>query len=163
MSSPSQLTTEPIGKRLTDLEVTNLRADFPILDQKMHGKPLAYLDNANSTQKPRAVIDAESHFYAESYAGVHRAVYDLAERATRAYEGGREAVRRLLNAADVHVRAAAEDPPIPGRRELLPRARRRRRRDPDHRDGAPLEPGAVADGVRCARRAPRRRADRRPR
>jgi cysteine desulfurase/selenocysteine lyase len=101
MSSPSQLTTEPIAKRLTDLEVTHLRADFPILDQKMHGKPLAYLDNANSTQKPRAVIDAESHFYAESYAGVHRAVYELAERATRAYEGGREAVRRLLNAPDV--------------------------------------------------------------
>ena len=101
MSSPSQLTPEPIAKRLTDLEVAQLRADFPILEQKMHGKPLAYLDNANSTQKPRAVIDAESHFYAHSYAGVHRAVYELAERATRAYEDGREAVRRLLNAPDV--------------------------------------------------------------
>ena len=101
MSSPSQLTPEPIAKRLTDLEVAHLRADFPILEQKMHGKPLAYLDNANSTQKPRAVIDAESHFYAHSYAGVHRAVYELAERATRAYEDGREAVRRLLNAPDV--------------------------------------------------------------
>jgi len=101
MSSPNQITPEPIAQRLTDLEVAQLRADFPILEQKMHGKPLAYLDNANSTQKPRAVIDAESHFYAESYAGVHRAVYELAERATRAYEGGREAVRRLLNAPDV--------------------------------------------------------------
>jgi cysteine desulfurase/selenocysteine lyase len=90
------------GERLTDLEVARLRADFPILDQKVHGKPLAYLDNANSTQKPRAVIDAESRFYAHDYAGVHRAVYELAERSTRAYEAGREAVRRLLHAPDAH-------------------------------------------------------------
>ncbi|MCX5738224.1 MAG: aminotransferase class V-fold PLP-dependent enzyme, partial [Proteobacteria bacterium] len=102
MSNPIQQTPEPIAMRLTDLEVAHLRADFPILDQKVHGKPLAYLDNANTTQKPRAVIDAESHFYATDYAGVHRAVYDLAERATRAYENGRNAVRRLLNASDAH-------------------------------------------------------------
>ena len=100
MSSANQVPSDANGARLTDLEVARLRADFPILAQKMHGKPLAFLDNANSTQKPRAVIDAESRFYAESYAGVHRAVYELAERATRAYEGGREAVRRLLNAPD---------------------------------------------------------------
>jgi cysteine desulfurase/selenocysteine lyase len=91
---------EPVATRLSDLEVARLRADFPILDQKVHGKPLAYLDNANSTQKPRAVIDAESRFYATDYAGVHRAVYELAERATRHYEAGREAVRRLLRAPD---------------------------------------------------------------
>jgi cysteine desulfurase/selenocysteine lyase len=102
MSSRSHLKPEPIAKRLTDLEVAHLRADFPILDQKIHGKSLAYLDNANTTQKPRAVIDAESHFYATDYAGVHRAVYELAERATRAYENSRNAVRRLLNAADAH-------------------------------------------------------------
>jgi cysteine desulfurase/selenocysteine lyase len=90
------------GERLTDLEVASLRADFPIFDQRFHGRPLAYLDNANSTQKPRAVIDAESRFYATSYAGVHRAVYELAERATRAYEAGREAVRRFLHAPDAH-------------------------------------------------------------
>jgi len=93
---------EAIGERLSDLEVARLRADFPILDQKAHGKPLAYLDNANTTQKPRAVIDAESRFYARDYAGVHRAVYELAERATRAYESGRDAVRRLLRAPDSH-------------------------------------------------------------
>jgi cysteine desulfurase/selenocysteine lyase len=89
-------------ERLSDLEVAKLRADFPVLDQKFHGRPLAYLDNANSTQKPRAVIDAESRFYATDYAGVHRAVYELAERATRAYETGREAVRRFLHAPDAH-------------------------------------------------------------
>lgn len=87
---------------LSDLEVARLRADFPVLAQRPHGRPLAYLDNANSTQKPRAVIDAESRFYATDYAGVHRAVYELAERATRAYEAGREAVRRFLHAADAH-------------------------------------------------------------
>ncbi len=132
----------------------------------MHGKPLAYLDNANSTQKPRAVIDAESRFYAESYAGVHRAVYELAERATRAYEGGRERVRRLLNAPD-----AREVILLRGTTEAINlvassfgRARvGAGRRDPDHRDGAPLEHRAVADGLRGARRDARGRADRRPR
>ena len=100
--SANPLAPEQTGGRLTDLEVAHLRADFPILDQKAHGKPLAYLDNANTTQKPRQVIDAESRFYATDYAGVHRAVYDLAERSTRAYEASRNAVRRLLNAPDAH-------------------------------------------------------------
>ncbi|RIL03525.1 MAG: cysteine desulfurase CsdA [Proteobacteria bacterium] len=95
-------TAESFPTRLTELEVARLRADFPVLEQKFHGRPLAYLDNANTTQKPRAVIDAESHFYATDYAGVHRAVYELAERATRAYEAGREAMRRFLHARDVH-------------------------------------------------------------
>src|SRR5690606_28683165 len=85
---------------LTDVELARIRADFPALDQKVHGKPLVYLDSAASTQKPRVVIDAVSRLYAEDYANVHRGVYQLAERATRAYEAGREAVRRLLNAAD---------------------------------------------------------------
>jgi cysteine desulfurase/selenocysteine lyase len=83
---------------LTELEVARLRADFPALDQKVYGKPLVYLDSAASTQKPRVVIDTLARFYAEDYANVHRGVYALAERATRAYEAGREAVRRLLNA-----------------------------------------------------------------
>jgi cysteine desulfurase/selenocysteine lyase len=85
----------------TDVELARLRADFPILDQKVHGKPLVYLDSAASTQKPRAVIDAVARLYAEDYANVHRGVYQLGERATRAYESGREATRRLLNAPDV--------------------------------------------------------------
>jgi cysteine desulfurase/selenocysteine lyase len=84
----------------TDVELARIRADFPALDQKAHGKPLVYLDSAASTQKPRVVIDAISRLYAEDYANVHRGVYQLAERATRAFESGREAARRLLHAPD---------------------------------------------------------------
>ena len=84
----------------TDVELARIRADFPVLDQKVHGRPLVYLDSAASTQKPRAVIDAVSRLYAEDYANVHRGVYQLAERATRAFEAGREAVRRLLGAPE---------------------------------------------------------------
>ncbi len=84
----------------TDVELARLRADFPILDQKVHGKPLVYLDSAASTQKPRAVIDAIARLYAEDYANVHRGVYQLGERATRAFEAGREATQRLLHAPD---------------------------------------------------------------
>ncbi len=84
----------------TDVELARLRADFPILDQKLRGKPLVYLDSAASTQKPRAVIDAVARLYAEDYANVHRGVYQLGERATRAFEAGREATRRLLHAPE---------------------------------------------------------------
>jgi cysteine desulfurase/selenocysteine lyase len=97
---------------LTRLEVERLRADFPILHQKVYGKPLIYLDNAATTQKPRAVIDTISRFYASDYANVHRGIYQLSERATRAYEEARERVRRFLNARDsreiVFVRGTTE-------------------------------------------------------
>ena len=83
------------------LDARALRADFPIFEQDIHGKPLAYLDSANSSQKPRQVIDAMSNFYATSYANVHRAVHLLGERATAGLEGAREKVRALLNAPDV--------------------------------------------------------------
>jgi cysteine desulfurase/selenocysteine lyase len=83
------------------LDAHALRADFPIFEQLIHGKPLAYLDSANSSQKPRQVIDAMSTFYETSYANVHRAVHVLGERATAGLEGAREKVRGLLNAPDV--------------------------------------------------------------
>jgi cysteine desulfurase/selenocysteine lyase len=83
------------------LDARALRADFPIFEQDIHGKPLAYLDSANSSQKPRQVIDAMSAFYETSYANVHRAVHLLGERATAGLEGAREKVRALLNAPDV--------------------------------------------------------------
>jgi cysteine desulfurase/selenocysteine lyase len=83
------------------LDARALRADFPIFEQDIHGKPLAYLDSANSSQKPRQVIDAMSEFYETSYANVHRAVHLLGERATAGLEGAREKVRALLNAPDV--------------------------------------------------------------
>ncbi|HXE80636.1 MAG TPA: cysteine desulfurase [Vicinamibacterales bacterium] len=84
----------------TRFDVHRLRKDFPILQQTMHGRPLVYLDNANTTQKPRAVLDAMQAFYETYNANIHRATYLLSERATDAYEGTRHAARRFVNAAD---------------------------------------------------------------
>jgi cysteine desulfurase/selenocysteine lyase len=83
------------------LDAHALRADFPIFEQLIHGRPLAYLDSANSSQKPRQVLDAMTTFYETSYANVHRAVHVLGERATAGLEGAREKVRAFLNAPDV--------------------------------------------------------------
>jgi cysteine desulfurase / selenocysteine lyase len=80
------------------LDARRLRADFPIFEHPVHGKPLAYLDSAASSQKPRQVLDAMRDLYETSYANVHRGVYELAERATDAYEGAREKVRAFVNA-----------------------------------------------------------------
>ncbi|HEY3069219.1 MAG TPA: cysteine desulfurase [Gaiellaceae bacterium] len=80
------------------LDARRLRADFPIFEQEIHGKPLAYLDSAASSQKPRQVLDAMTSFYETSYANIHRGVYDLGERATEAYEGAREKARGFVNA-----------------------------------------------------------------
>jgi cysteine desulfurase/selenocysteine lyase len=80
------------------LDARKLRADFPIFEQEIHGQPLAYLDSAASSQKPRRVLDAMTEFYETSYANIHRGVYDLGERATEAYEGAREKVRAFINA-----------------------------------------------------------------
>jgi cysteine desulfurase/selenocysteine lyase len=83
------------------LDARAIRADFPIFGELIHGKPLAYLDSANSSQKPRQVLDAMTTFYETSYANVHRAVHVLGERATAGLEGAREKVRALVNAPDV--------------------------------------------------------------
>ena len=83
------------------LDAHAVRADFPIFEQKIHGKPLAFLDSAASSQKPRQMMEAMTAFYSTSYANVHRGVYVLAERATAALEDAREKVRVLLNAPDV--------------------------------------------------------------
>jgi len=89
-----------------------VRADFPIFEQKIHGKPLAFLDSAASSQKPRQMLEAMTTFYETSYANVHRGVYVLAERATAGLEGAREKVRALINAPDareiIFVRNATE-------------------------------------------------------
>jgi cysteine desulfurase / selenocysteine lyase len=79
-------------------DVTSVRRDFPILDQSVHGHPLAYLDNAATTQKPRVVLEAMDGYYRRDNANVHRGVHALAERATRAFEDARESVRRFINA-----------------------------------------------------------------
>jgi cysteine desulfurase/selenocysteine lyase len=80
------------------LDAQKLRADFPIFEQEIHGKPLAYLDSAVSSQKPRQVLEAMTQFYETSYTNVHRGVYTLSERATDAFEGAREKVRVFVNA-----------------------------------------------------------------
>jgi cysteine desulfurase/selenocysteine lyase len=80
------------------LDAHRLRADFPIFEQTFHGKSLAFLDSAASSQKPRQMLDAMDTFYETSYANVHRGVYRLAERATEGLELAREKVRGLLNA-----------------------------------------------------------------
>jgi cysteine desulfurase/selenocysteine lyase len=94
------------------LDAQRVRADFPIFEQEFHGKPLAYLDSAASSQKPRQMLEAMQTFYETSYANVHRGVYQLAERATEALENAREKVRALLNAPEareiVFVRNATE-------------------------------------------------------
>lgn len=80
------------------LDVLRLRQDFPVLHQRINGKPLAYLDNGASSQRPRAVIDAERRYAEESHANVHRGVHTLSQRATDAFEAARERVRRFINA-----------------------------------------------------------------
>lgn len=80
------------------LDARALRSDFPAFDRPMRGHPLAFLDSAASTQKPRQVLDAERELYEGSYANVHRGVYELADKATTAYEGAREIVARFVNA-----------------------------------------------------------------
>jgi len=82
----------------TTLDARALRRDFPVFEEEIHGKPLAYLDTASSSQKPRQVLDLMRETYEHGYANVHRGVYELAERSTEAYEGARLKVQRLLNA-----------------------------------------------------------------
>jgi cysteine desulfurase / selenocysteine lyase len=80
-------------------DVQRVRRDFPILNQRIHGKPLVYLDNAATTQKPQAVIDAMVRTYTHENANIHRGVHLLSERATKGYEDAREKVQHFLNAA----------------------------------------------------------------
>lgn len=82
-------------------DVEAIRQDFPILSREVYGKPLVYLDNGASAQKPRAVIDMITHTYSNEYANVHRGLHFLSNAATDAYEKARESVRRFLNAASV--------------------------------------------------------------
>ena len=100
------------ARRTTALDVAAVRQDFPILRQRVHGKPLVYLDNAATTQKPQAVIDRLVRYYTEDNGNVHRGVHWLSERATDAYEEARNTVRRFLNAAEsreiVFVRGTTE-------------------------------------------------------
>src|SRR5215207_9764291 len=79
-------------------DVDRIRVDFPALALQVYGKPLVYLDNAASAQKPKAVLDRLQHAYTAEYSNVHRGLHYLANAATEAYEGAREKVRAFLNA-----------------------------------------------------------------
>jgi len=94
------------------LDMNKIRADFPILSRRVHGLPLVYLDNAATTQKPKAVIGAITEYYTSTNANIHRGVHLLSESATEAHESARKTVQRFLNAGDsaeiVFVRGATE-------------------------------------------------------
>jgi cysteine desulfurase/selenocysteine lyase len=92
IDSPPDSVTDPI-------DVARVRADFPILETMVHGKPLVYLDNAATSQKPRAVIDAIMRYYQGTNANVHRGVHYLSETATENYEGARKIAQQFINAA----------------------------------------------------------------
>ncbi|MGD8726019.1 MAG: cysteine desulfurase [Gemmatimonadales bacterium] len=96
-----QLST-PLETKRPIRDVARVRADFPVLASRANGKPLVYLDNAATTQKPRKVIDALTKFYSEDNANIHRGVHHLSQKATLAYEGARGKLQRFLNAADPH-------------------------------------------------------------
>jgi cysteine desulfurase / selenocysteine lyase len=94
------MTTTAAGAR-REFDVSQIRADFPILRRKVRGRPLVYLDNAATTQKPQAVLDALASYYGDMNANVHRGVHELSEVATEAYEAAREKVRAFFNARSV--------------------------------------------------------------
>lgn len=100
------------GDASPDFDVEAIRRDFPILARKVHGKPLVYLDNAATTQKPTPVIEAESQLYESYYANIHRGVHELSVLSSAAYDGVREKVREFVNAGSareiVFVRGTTE-------------------------------------------------------
>lgn len=102
--------TQVSGSRPFD--VPSIRKDFPVLQQKVHGKPLVWLDNAATTQKPQSVIDAVSHFYENDNSNIHRAAHSLAARSTDAYEKARSKIQSFLGASSakeiVYVRGTTE-------------------------------------------------------
>ncbi len=89
----------PHAKHVEAFDVNRVRKDFPILQLKVHGKPLVYLDNAATSQKPQAVLDALNQYYRAENANIHRGVHYLSEVATRGYEGTRVKIQKFLNAA----------------------------------------------------------------
>lgn len=103
---------DELGVAKRPLDAKLIRRDFPILEERVHGKPLVWLDNAATTQKPNAVIDRISEFYRHENSNIHRAAHELAARATDAYESAREKARRFLNASStreiVFVRGTTE-------------------------------------------------------
>ena len=111
-TSASTVKARIAAARQDGFDVARVREDFPILAQRVYDKPLVYLDNGASAQKPRAVIDSISHTYETQYANVHRGVHYMSQQATEAMEAAREKVRGFINAAEareiIFVRGATE-------------------------------------------------------
>ena len=84
------------------LDVTSIRNDFPVLKRQINGKPLVYLDSANTSQKPQVVIDAMTNFMSNGYAPINRSAYQMAAEATDLYEGARNALAKFINAPKAH-------------------------------------------------------------
>ncbi|MEM9673868.1 MAG: cysteine desulfurase [Bacteroidota bacterium] len=91
------MNTENAVAAATQFDIDQIRQDFPILHQEVNGRPLIYLDNAATTQKPQSVIDALTHYYEKDNANIHRGIHTLAERATAAFEETRQAIHRFIN------------------------------------------------------------------
>jgi cysteine desulfurase/selenocysteine lyase len=112
MKGLSEVLSPETRRRTTSLDVARIREDFPILGQQVNGRPLVYLDNAATSQKPRQVIEAISRFYSEDYSNIHRGVHTLSQRSTRSYEAVRTKVQRFIHAAEdreiIFVRGATE-------------------------------------------------------
>ena len=111
--------------RSAHFDVDKVRADFPIFNQEIHGKPLTYLDSAASAQKPQAVLDRLMTAYGHDYANVHRGLHTLANRSTEAYEGARAIVQRHLGAPSaeeiVFTRSSTESINLVAQAYLRPR------------------------------------------
>jgi cysteine desulfurase/selenocysteine lyase len=112
LRDPSQLPSPPPPRHIGIFDVEAIRQDFPVFQQKVHGKPLAWLDNAATTQKPQAVIDAVTRFYEEYNSNIHRGAHELAARATDAYEDARKRIQEFIGAGSaqeiVFVRGTTE-------------------------------------------------------
>jgi cysteine desulfurase/selenocysteine lyase len=100
MKGLSEVLSRETRRPKTSLDVARIRDDFPILKQQVNGRPLVYLDNAATSQKPRQVIEAISRFYSEDYSNIHRGVHTLSQRSTQSYEAVRTKVRKLIHAAE---------------------------------------------------------------
>jgi cysteine desulfurase/selenocysteine lyase len=111
-SAPALNDLSSLNLPADSFDAASIRRDFPILQERVNGKPLIWLDNAATTQKPQSVIDRLSHFYSHENSNIHRAAHELAARATDAYEAAREKTRRFLNAPStkeiIFVRGATE-------------------------------------------------------
>ena len=145
-------------------DVAKIRADFPALAMQVYGKPLVYLDNAASAQKPKAVLDRIQKAYTEQYANVHRGLHYLANEATEAYEGARETVRAFLNAEPPgrdHLHAQRHRGDQSGRLYLRARAHQGGRRDRALDHGAPFQHRALAFPARAPGRGDQMGAGRR--